>query len=364
MIGKHHKYTAIFCREALNNIQTLTDLLARLRQDPDPALLNGIFRATHTLKGNAFGMGFSDIASLSETMESFFDQVKKQKVAIQSDAFDTLDEGLNELRNMVHSLRDPEVRKNNFTDIQKKLGLITADLRHDTEQKIHYHEVEPRPFDPEPIKGDQDSLKRKPGPPDEEDTQSTDGKIAIDCLAHKLSDIVRFTAQAIEKEATLHFEGGETQVNYSILPVIDRILLQLLRNAVAHGIEKSFRRIHSGKHPSGTISLSASTTEEMIVIEVRDDGRGLDYERIRKVATAQGLISVEEASRLGEEQLSQFIFEPGFSTAESISFIAGRGTGMDIVKTEINSIGGAITVTSIEGVGTSFVLTLPVSPKP
>lgn len=355
MIGKHHKYTPIFCREALNNIRTLTDLLAQLKQGHDPALINGVFRATHTLKGNAFGMGFSDIASLSEMMESFFDQVRKQRMAIHPDAFNTLEEGLNELRNMVESLRDPEVRKNNFEGIQRKLTAIT-------EQRIHYREVEPRPFDPEPITGstiDQDSSKKKSGPPDDEDMPSVDEKITLECLESKLSDIVRFTAQAVEKEATLRFEGGDTQVENSILPIVDRVLLQLLRNAVAHGIEKPSVRIKSGKPLAGTVLISTSTIGETIVIEVRDDGRGLDFEKIRNISVAHGLITAEEAASFGEDQLSQFIFEPGFSTAESVSFISGRGTGMDIVKTEINAIGGSITVTSIAGVGTSFMLMLP-----
>lgn len=362
MIGKHHKYTAIFCIEALKNLQVLDELLPRLKQGHDPEVINGVFRATHTLKGNAFGMGFSDIALLSDTLERFFDVVKKQKTAISAEAFEILNSSTNQLRTMVQSIRDPAVKAGSYATVNGQLVAVTAKLKQQTGQENQNREVEPRPFDPEPLtRNNKDwiSFEKESSPPVEEDTHAGAEKISFVYFVRKLQDVVQFTAQAVEKEAYLEFEGVDVFIDQSILSVVDRVLLQLLRNAVAHGIEYPSERIAAGKKNPGKVSLVVSMMDDVVVIEVRDDGSGLDFKKIKRVAIAQGLMSAEMAATVSEEELSHFIFEPGFSTADTVSFVAGRGTGMDIVKTEVNSIGGSITVTSIPGIGTSFFLMLP-----
>ncbi|OBS09875.1 chemotaxis protein CheA [Acidihalobacter prosperus] len=171
--------------------------------------------------------------------------------------------------------------------------------------------------------------------------------------------IVRDTARELGKEVTLQVEGGETELDRTMVEKLADPLTHMVRNAIDHGIEMPDVRMARGKSGKGTIRLAAFHDSGSVVIEVGDDGAGLDPERIRNKAIGRGLIGEED--QLSTHALYQLIFEPGFSTAEQVSNLSGRGVGMDVVKKTIEGLRGSIDIDSMPGRGTSVRLRLPLT---
>ncbi|OJW47846.1 MAG: hybrid sensor histidine kinase/response regulator [Thiobacillus sp. 65-1059] len=178
-------------------------------------------------------------------------------------------------------------------------------------------------------------------------------------VAERLYRTVRQTARDVGKRAQLDIQGGDLEIDRSVLEKVTAPLEHLLRNALAHGIEAPEARRAAGKAEFGEIVLSARQTGNEMLITVKDDGGGLNYARIREKAEANGLLlpGVEPTETL----LAQMIFAAGFSTAESVSQVAGRGVGMDVVKSEISALGGRIDIASTAGAGTCFNIYLPLT---
>ena len=178
-------------------------------------------------------------------------------------------------------------------------------------------------------------------------------------VAERLYRTVRQTARDVDKRAQLDIQGGDLEIDRSVLEKVTAPIEHLLRNALAHGIEEPETRRAAGKPEFGEIVLSARQTGNEMLITVKDDGAGLNYARIREKAEANGLLlpGVEPTETL----LAQMIFAAGFSTAETVSQVAGRGVGMDVVKSEISALGGRIDISSAPGVGTSFNIYLPLT---
>jgi chemosensory pili system protein ChpA (sensor histidine kinase/response regulator) len=171
----------------------------------------------------------------------------------------------------------------------------------------------------------------------------------------------REMARATGKEVTLVTSGEHTEVDTGVVERLVDPLVHLVRNAVYHGIELAADRVSKGKPAAGTIYLHAAHRGSAVLIEVEDDGAGLDVEKIRAKAVERGLIRPEVARSMPESEVIRFIFVPGFSTADQIDDQAGRGVGMDVVKRVIESMNGHIDVESIRGVGTKFTLSLPLT---
>jgi chemosensory pili system protein ChpA (sensor histidine kinase/response regulator) len=171
----------------------------------------------------------------------------------------------------------------------------------------------------------------------------------------------REMARATGKEVTLVTSGEHTEVDTGVVERLVDPLIHLVRNAVYHGIEPAGVRVSKGKPAAGTIYLHAAHRGSAVLIEVEDDGAGLDIEKIRAKAVERGLIRPEVARSLPESEIIKFIFMPGFTTADAIGDQAGRGVGMDVVKRVIESMNGHIDVESILGVGTKFTLSLPLT---
>jgi chemosensory pili system protein ChpA (sensor histidine kinase/response regulator) len=178
-------------------------------------------------------------------------------------------------------------------------------------------------------------------------------------VAERLYRTVRQTARDVGKRAQLDIQGGDLEIDRSVLEKVTAPLEHLLRNALAHGVETPEERRAAGKAEFGEIVLSARQAGNEMMLTVKDDGAGLNYARIREKAEARGLLlpGVEPTESL----LAQLIFAAGFSTAETVSQVAGRGVGMDVVKSEISALGGRIDITSTAGAGTSFNIYLPLT---
>jgi chemosensory pili system protein ChpA (sensor histidine kinase/response regulator) len=183
--------------------------------------------------------------------------------------------------------------------------------------------------------------------------------VPFNTLAERLYRVVRQTAKETGKRANLDIRGGQTELDRSVLEKMTGPLEHLLRNAVAHGLEAPDRRSAAGKAEIGEISLRVAHEGNEVVIELADDGAGLDFDAIRARAVADGILAADDPA--SHEQLTQLIFRSGFSTAVELTAIAGRGVGMDVVKSEAANLGGRIEVDSAGGQGTRFRVYLPLT---
>jgi chemosensory pili system protein ChpA (sensor histidine kinase/response regulator) len=185
--------------------------------------------------------------------------------------------------------------------------------------------------------------------------------VPIGTLYSLLSRTVRDAAKSAKKQVELEFSGSETELDNNIIQQISDPLVHLVRNSVAHGIEGPADRAAAGKPEQGTVFLRAYHRGNHIYIEVEDNGRGIDYPRVKQSAIDCGLVSGETADRLTERDLREMLFHPGFSTAVVKTELAGRGVGLDVVRSNLNALNGEIEVQSTAGLGTKFTLKVPLT---
>jgi two-component system chemotaxis sensor kinase CheA len=177
----------------------------------------------------------------------------------------------------------------------------------------------------------------------------------------KLPRIVRDLSAELGKDIELELHGADTELDRQVLERIKDPLTHMVRNSADHGLESRADRLAAGKPEKGIIRLSAYHEGGHIVIGVADDGRGLDIKRIRDKALASGLAAEAEIDKMSEQQIQKFIFTPGFSTARTLTSVSGRGVGMDIVRNNIDQIGGSIDVHSVQGKGLNFTIKIPLT---
>ncbi|MFO0659809.1 MAG: chemotaxis protein CheA [Polyangiaceae bacterium] len=177
----------------------------------------------------------------------------------------------------------------------------------------------------------------------------------------KLGRVVRQASREAGKQVNLVITGAETEVDKLIVEELSDPLVHMIRNAIDHGIEPRSDRIAVEKPETGTVAINAFQKGSHVVIEVEDDGRGIDENWVREVAIQRGFVTEAEARELGRRDLYNLLFAPGFSTKTSADMLAGRGVGMDIVKTNISRLGGFIDIQSEKGIGTKMTITLPIT---
>jgi two-component system chemotaxis sensor kinase CheA len=177
----------------------------------------------------------------------------------------------------------------------------------------------------------------------------------------KFPRLMRDVSNQCGKQVSLIQEGAETELDRTLLDAIRDPLVHIIRNSVDHGIELPAERINRGKPEMGKVLLRASHENGMVVIEIADDGAGVDFDGVRQKAIEKNLVSLQQAQELSDLQLLEFIFLPGFSTKSQVSNLSGRGVGMDVVKTNISNIGGSIDINSKRGVGTTIRLKIPLT---
>lgn len=183
----------------------------------------------------------------------------------------------------------------------------------------------------------------------------------ISLLLTKFQRMIRDVAKSLDKKVALTVSGGNTELDRTLLESIKDPLTHILRNAVDHGIETPEQRRSVGKAEEGLVHVSCSHEGGQVVIDIRDDGAGMDVKKIAKKAVSKGLASEAEISKMDDKTIFNFIFNPGFSTAEAVTNISGRGVGMDVVKTNITAIGGQIDLDSELGKGSTIHLQIPLT---
>ncbi len=183
--------------------------------------------------------------------------------------------------------------------------------------------------------------------------------VPIGSIFSRFPRVVRDLAGTLNKKVNLVMAGEETELDKGVVERIGDPLTHLIRNALDHGIEGPEDRLASGKREEGTIRLAASTQGGTVVIEVSDDGRGLNTERIRKKGIERGLLRPDD--QVSDEQIHQMIFEPAFSTADKVTDVSGRGVGMDVVKKNVEALNGTVSIVTRKGEGSRFVIKLPLT---
>ncbi|HEU6435946.1 MAG TPA: Hpt domain-containing protein [Nitratidesulfovibrio sp.] len=185
--------------------------------------------------------------------------------------------------------------------------------------------------------------------------------VPVSSVFSRFPRLVRDLSRKSGKEVDLILEGEETELDKSVVEVIGDPLVHLIRNAVDHGVESEDERVAKGKKAKGKVVLRAYHKGNSVAIEIEDDGKGIDPEKMREVAVRKGIITPDEAKAMDDREAMELIFAPGFSSAEKITDISGRGVGMDVVRTNIKNLKGSVSIHSEIGKGTRFTLSLPLT---
>ena len=185
--------------------------------------------------------------------------------------------------------------------------------------------------------------------------------VPVEQLFRRFPRIVRDVAKLRNKHIAVEIAGQNTDLDKSILDALAEPLAHLIRNAADHGIESSEERVAAGKPSNGAIKLDAYHEGDQVVIEVSDDGRGIDRDKVLRRAIEKGIVKSDDAIRLNEDDIHQLLFTPGFSTADQITEISGRGVGLDVVKAALDNLKGSIEIESVLNKGTTFRLMVPLT---
>lgn len=402
---KENEYKSIFVAEASENHSELNRLLTRLEKDSaDKKTINALFRITHTLKGNALGMGFGEIAELSHTLEDFFGLLRDGKIVLDESGIGSLYKALDVLGQLLKSLDtgkpvaykgiktklDVMIRKTGETspsDVQKQTVESQEEVsapqtdEHADDDHISFSDmvqvpvrkldnllnlvaeliIEKDRFMASSVTARNEYNRLNRIASDLQYSVMDVRLVQVGFLFNKFHRVVRDAATSEEKKVNLKIEGADTEIDRNVLQVMSDSLIHLIRNAIGHGIEFPDERVLAGKTPAGNITLRATGETDAVIVEISDDGKGIDIDRIRNKAVEKALVTAEVASQLSDQEVIMLIFEPGFSTMDSVTAIAGRGVGMDVVKKALDSIGGNIEVKTTKGQGSCFRLTLPAS---
>jgi two-component system, chemotaxis family, sensor kinase CheA len=393
-----------FLEESREQLDDLEQTLIGLESRPDDGeAVRSAFRALHTLKGSAASLGFPDLAEYAHEVESILEGLRDRSLPVSRESITPLLRVVDLLQQLVPSavagstldLREPRVLLRRLEALRRAdapaqtpgTGIAATTAGEPTGRRLEGAQrtlrVEVERLDRllslvgemAVLRSRQSQLLRAAGrlPVD---LQEVDYEIdtlflslheeilrarmvPIQAVFRRHLRTVRDTAQTCGKLARLRFEGGEIEVDTSIVEHLRDPLTQMVRNAVDHGIESPPERRRAGKDPCGTVTLHAIPDGANLVIEVVDDGAGLQRERIAARAKECGLHPNPEG--LDDESLFLLILAPGFSTAKQVTDISGRGVGMDVVRRNVDLLRGTLSITSREGTGTTLSVRVPLT---
>lgn len=411
---KESEYKELFLVEAKDNIEQLDKLFVDLEKDiKNQNAINAIFRITHTLKGNAMGLGIDSIADLSHVMEDVMIAIKSGKVQLNQELFKLLFRANDKLGALVSAMETDE--KVSFLGIKTSLAIflkneldkegdaeegngddsekeeVTAEqmLQEQEDDAASENQISFSDVIQIPVKKMDDLLSEvgqliierdrliaysqelglKTGEFDRLQRISSNLQysimnarmVQVGFLFNKFHRVLRDAASIEGKKANLVLKGTETEIDRNILKLMSDSMVHLVRNALSHGIESEEDRKKAKKPIEGQVTLDAHYERDRVVIQVKDDGGGIDHEVIRRKIVEKGLASSEMAKNMGKEEILSYIFESGFSNAAQVTELSGRGVGMDVVKKAVESIGGQVKIETEVGLGTTMNLHVPAS---
>lgn len=413
-----------FLVEADELIASLDANLVTLESTPDDLeLLNGIFRAAHTIKGTSSFLGFEQVTALTHKMEDVLNKLRKAELKVSPEIMDILLESVDILKVLLENVRTAKTEVLDIGDIVARL--VAADEGEVVSSESPGSDGGEAAADKTATTGARSSARRAGALPTKLDQQTirvdvtrldslmnlmgelvlsrngllqtvnmfTKGRDIADVAEQltrtaasvnyittelqlavmkmrmqpiskvlaKFPRMVRDLARDMGKNIDLQLFGETTELDKSVIEEIGDPLVHIIRNSCDHGIESPEVREAAGKPVKGVVKISASQEGSNIVIKVEDDGKGLDAVMLRKKAVDRGMVSEADAERLPDREVFKYIFAAGFSTAEVVSDVSGRGVGMDVVRTNIEKLNGIVELDSGLGAGTTITIKLPLT---
>ncbi len=409
-----------YLNDAKEGFQQINSALLALEKDHGQTeRLNEIFRVVHTLKSSSTMLKFSNIAELAHISEDLLDRMRKKELRVSQEAIDLLFEVVDMLETMVRE------RAKGKSKASAESGVRSAELKNKSKASADWGmriaELRSKIQNPQPKIDTNKSKIQNPkskieSPTIEKShtvrvhvdlldslfnlageliitknridnivagTAKKELKAALSAMDQMISDLqenvsaarlvpvdeifqkfprmVRDLARDASKEVDLVIEGREIELDKGVLDAISEPVIHLLRNAIDHGIEPAETRQRQGKKKSGTIKLVAKRAEKHILIDVEDDGRGIDTVHVKQLFAKKGFIKPEEVESLEDNDVLELLFRPGFSGAQEVTNVSGRGVGLDVVKTSAREMGGTVEVATQKGKGSRFTLKLPLT---
>ena len=329
-----------FINEMNLQFQTLKQHIDLPEDEIDP---NALFRSIHTIKGGSGSYALKPVSELAHQIESQLDVFRSNQKALDALAKASLAETILSLEKRFHETID------SFSDVISTEELKPKERVYQVPQskleKLKQHLQAFVPGDDQnPVFRHLDTLYQQSLAP----------------VLRRYKQTAEELAVQLSKSVEVRLSGMDTEVSMPRFDQLLSMLVHLVRNSVDHGLEDPDLRSMAGKSPSGILDISVHQEKEQLVIRVADDGGGIDPERIKTLAISKGITTEREAEALSDRQSIALIFHPGFSTAEAVSDISGRGVGMDAVQTAVRGLGGKIDIQSEIGKGTSFTITVPI----
>jgi two-component system chemotaxis sensor kinase CheA len=410
-----------FLSETKELLEGLDRDLITLEQQPDNLdLINEIFRSIHTIKGGASFLGFDQIVELSHRAENLLNKIRQGDLEIDTDIMDIMLEAVDFLKSMIEDIAQERSPSYQLDPLYRKIEQVVSKEQEVSQEKGEAEEPLTTPFH-NLTEEEQEKLRLFKIAPDktirieierldnimnlvgelvlarnrlirlttilEEKCRDERGVSTLQEITSNLSLItsdlqlavmrarmipikkvfgkfprmVRDLARELGKEIELEISGEDTELDKSVIEEIGDPLVHILRNAVDHGIESPEERQAQDKPKSGRIRLSAYHEGNHIIIEIEDDGRGINAETIRVRAIEKGLVDERESMHLSEREWLNFIFLPGFSTSQEATDVSGRGVGLDVVRCHIAKLNGQIDLTTEKGKGTRIRLSIPLT---
>lgn len=405
-----------FISEAAEHLESADMNLLKLESNPDDRnALDAVFRAFHTIKGVAGFIGFTEISELAHVTENLLDRVRNEKVSLISDVMDVVFEAVDGMRCLIDRVSEIGYIDEDKNKLSKQLKTKIEQIANNTirsesvlddinesEEHMAQNGSEFVPLAEskamqikEPIKVDAERLDQlvdtigelviaesmvSQSPEIRKAISSKFGRylnqldkvtrelqemgmslrmIPIRSTFQKMARLVRDLSKKANKPVEFSMVGEDTELDKAVVDKMGDPLIHIIRNAVDHGIESREERLKSGKPEKGKIDIRSYHKGGNIYIEVEDDGRGMDREAILNKAIERGII--QSGSNLSDNEVWNLVFEPGFSTAEKVTEVSGRGVGMDVVKKYVESLRGNIEINSEWGKGTTVIMRLPLT---
>ena len=396
-----------FLEETYPMLDEIEELILELEEKPeDENAINTYFRLLHTIKGTSSCIGLDALAAFAHRYEDLINLLKGKQQEVNSSVINVLLKGLDYLKQMYACEKEFKAFPHKIEDIVKIFDqdfTVDNDDALEVEQKKDVQKSSKSSSVKEEkisisvdilsefleMSGELTVLKntifkilikmnsKYSGDPDlEQLSASMTGmhkissllqnqvaemkKITVETVYKPMKRVVRDSANICNKKVHLNTTGGNLRVDTSVGKLLNNVLVHMLRNSVDHGIESPGRREEIGKNPEGVIDLNLSETGESIIVEIIDDGNGIDAEKIKEKALEKELYSSSDLEKMSKNRVFQILFESGFSTAEKITAVSGRGVGMDMVKSSIEEFGGRIFIDSELGKGSKFVIDIPI----
>jgi two-component system chemotaxis sensor kinase CheA len=403
-----------FLIESTENLNRLDQDMLQLEQRPsDKELLASVFRTIHTIKGTCGFLGFKVLERITHHAESLLSQLRAGERQLSNLLVDLILETVDASRKILVAIEDTEAEgTEEYSGLVRRLesactGTAPASVAPE-EPRADAAAGEPGPPDPSRLEGEKttaaadSAIRVDVGLLDklmnlvgelvlarnqvlQFNTQKEDGALnatsqrlnlitselqanvmktrmqPIGVVWNKLPRLVRDMAHACGKQVRLELDGSDTELDKTIIEAIKDPLTHLVRNCCDHGVERPEERVRRGKPAEGLVSLRAYREGGQVIIEVSDDGAGIDVEAMKQKAVEKNMCPAEQARRMTDREALNIIFLPGFSTAQNLTSVSGRGVGMDVVKSNIDRIGGLVDVVSRVGAGTTVKLKIPLT---